>query len=192
VCYYQVGSHGLAGPQEKRRTMLGQVIRELPQGATDRDWARQIAADGIQALIYLDGREDQGRTGIYARRPAPVQVMIQTDERKGEGRFRHCEYEVMIAEETGEGQTVTKHTWAPAVHFPSSFTLLHSRPTPTERLGGDRRRADRNQAHLGAGSPLPELLHTITLTTHTDRTARSETPATRNKVCVPGRREHAP
>ena len=49
------------------------VFRSLV-GVSDADAARQIAADGIDVLVDLAGHTAGHRLGIFAHRPAPVQI----------------------------------------------------------------------------------------------------------------------
>lgn len=44
------------------------------RGMTDDEAALRVAADGIDVLIDVNGHTRDSRTGVFARRPAPIQV----------------------------------------------------------------------------------------------------------------------
>jgi len=44
------------------------------RGLTDDDAAKKIAADAIDILVDVNGHTRDSRTGVFARRPAPIQV----------------------------------------------------------------------------------------------------------------------
>jgi predicted O-linked N-acetylglucosamine transferase (SPINDLY family) len=69
-CYDMVSS-----PDETTRRMMGLGWEWRPvYGLSDRTVADQILSDGIDILVDLSGHTQGNRLGVFALRPAPVQV----------------------------------------------------------------------------------------------------------------------
>ena len=62
------------GSAERARLIAAADVFVDVASANDRDAALRIADAGIDVLVDLNGATDNGRMGIAAWRPAPVQV----------------------------------------------------------------------------------------------------------------------
>lgn len=142
-----------------RRRVMAAFDKFVPiQALSDREAARRVAADQIDILINLNGYFGTPRMGVFALRPAPLQVnYLGYPGSLGADYIDYLLADVEVVPDGAEPFYSEK-----VVRLPGSYQIndgLRSRPTPTSRAAHGLAETDFVFCHFNNSyKVMPEML----------------------------------
>ena len=99
--------------------------------------ARRVAADGIDILVDMNGYNRDGRSEVFALRPAPVQVChVAYPATLGKGLLDYLVADATIVPPAAEPFYAEKIARLPHSYFPTGMRRARVLPTPSREVAG--------------------------------------------------------